>query len=144
MNEEVTTQEKYIIPVSISSMDEGFKYLGFQLKPNAYTTQDWMCLYKKIESIIAMWTNRFLSRGGWLVLLKAVLQRILVYWASISYIPKGLLARIKEKKVFHFYGQQAQKKKAFLQSSGRRQFFLNPEVAGGDQEPRPVLQSIGS
>ena len=101
MNEEVITHARAIILVSISPVDEGFKYLGFHLKPNSYSTQDWMWLYKKIEGRIAMWTNCFLSRGGRLVLLKAVLQSIPVYWASISYIPNGILAKIR-KKCFSF------------------------------------------
>ena len=62
MDEEVITQEKTLIPVTMSTIDEGFKYLGFQLKLNSYSTRDWMWLYKKIENKISMWTNRFLSK----------------------------------------------------------------------------------
>ena len=50
VNEDLITQAKDLIPVSITPMNEGFKYLGFQLKPNAYSSQDWVWLYKKIES----------------------------------------------------------------------------------------------
>ena len=57
MDEEVITQEKTLILVTISTIDEGFKYLGFQLKPNSYSTRDWMWLYKKIENMISMWKN---------------------------------------------------------------------------------------
>ena len=73
MDEEVIEQAKTLFPVLMSPLDDGFKYLGFKLKPNSYSTQDWMWLYKKIESKISMWTNRLLSRGGRLVLLKVVL-----------------------------------------------------------------------
>ena len=97
LDEDFITQAKSLIPVSISQIDEGFKYLGFHLKPNSYSTQDWMWLYKKIESRILLWTNHFLSRGGRLVLLKAVLQSIPVYWASIAHIPKGIIAKIRKK-----------------------------------------------
>ena len=62
MDEEVITQERDLNPVSLSPVDEGFKYLGFHLKPDSYSSQDWMCLYKKIERRIAMWTKRFKSR----------------------------------------------------------------------------------
>ena len=31
----------------------GFKYLGFSLKPNSYSFQDWVWLYKKIENLIS-------------------------------------------------------------------------------------------
>ena len=72
-------------------MSEGFKYLGFVLKPNAYSFKDWMWLYKNIEGRIGCWTNKFLSIGGRLVLLKAILQSIPVYWATIAYILKGIL-----------------------------------------------------
>ena len=79
------------LPYTIKPMDEGFKYLAFVLKPNAYSFKDWMWLYKKIEGCIGCWTYKFLSKGGSLVLLKEVLQSIRVYWATIAYIPKGIL-----------------------------------------------------
>ena len=82
-------------------MDEGSKYLGFVLKPNAYCFKDWMWLYKKIESRIGCWNFKFLSRGGRLVLLKAVLQSIPVYWAIIAYIPNSILHKPR-KKFFSF------------------------------------------
>ena len=37
-----------------------------------------------------------MSKGGRLILLKSVLQSILVYWASIAYIPKGILTKIRK------------------------------------------------
>ena len=73
VHEEILTQDKEIIPISASPLSEDFKYLGFKLKPNAYSCKDWEWLYKKNENRVCMWTNRFLSRGGNLVLLKAVL-----------------------------------------------------------------------
>ena len=78
-------------------MDEGFKYLGFVLNPNAYSFKDWMWLYKNFEGKIGCWTYKFLSRGGRLVLLKEVLQSILVYWATIAYIQKGILQKPRNK-----------------------------------------------
>ena len=41
-----------IIPYQITPVEEGFKYLGFKLKPNCYSFQDWVWLFKKIESKI--------------------------------------------------------------------------------------------
>ena len=77
-------------------MGEGLKYIGFHLKPNSYSSQDWMWLYKKIEDRIGCWIYKFLSREGRLVLLKAVLQSISVYWATIAYIPKGILHKLRK------------------------------------------------
>ena len=73
VQEDILNRVKDLIPVLVAPLTEGFKYLGFQLKPNAYSFQDWTWLYKKNDNKIYMWTNRFLSRGGLLVLLKVVL-----------------------------------------------------------------------
>ena len=64
---------KDIMPYSFYHMEDGFKYLGFFLNPNAYSFKDWTWLHKKVESHISCWANRFLSRGGCLTLLKLVL-----------------------------------------------------------------------
>ena len=90
--EELLQRSKELIQYKTTSVKEGFKYLGFNLKPNCYCFQDWVWLYQKIENIINIWANRFLSKGGRLIFLKAMLQSILVYWASIAYIPKGILS----------------------------------------------------
>ena len=68
------------VPYILKPLTEGFKYLGFILKPNAYSFKDWLWLYKKVEGRIGCWTNKFMSRGGRLVLLKATIQfRVSLY-----------------------------------------------------------------
>ena len=49
-----------------------------------------------LEKRINIWVNHFSSRGGRLILLKSVLQSIPIYWASIAYIPKGILTKIRK------------------------------------------------
>ena len=95
--EEVRDRIMDEFPYIIKPMDEGFKYLGFVFKPNAYSFNDWKWLYKKIEGRIGCWTYKFLSMGRRLVLLKAVLQSISIYWAMIAYIPKGILQKLRKK-----------------------------------------------
>ena len=92
---------RVVSPYILKPMHEGFKYLGFVLKPNAYSFKYWMWLYKKIERRIGCWTYKSLSRGGRLVLFKAVLQSIPVYWATIAYISEGILQKLR-KKFFSF------------------------------------------
>ena len=77
--DEMIHKTREIIKYQTTTVGEGFKYLGFTLKPNYYSFQDWLWLYKNIESKIKIWENRSLSRRGRLVLLKAMLQTILVY-----------------------------------------------------------------
>ena len=40
---------------------EGFKYLGYMLKPNNYHRKDWMWLVKKVDHKIGSWCYRWLS-----------------------------------------------------------------------------------
>ena len=93
----LSQESKEILSYPTIPMCDGFKYLGFFLKPNSYGFQDWIWLYKKVEARVSSWENKFLSRGGRLVLIKAFLQSIPVFWASIAYIPKGILTKIRKK-----------------------------------------------
>jgi hypothetical protein len=38
---EELSQLKEILPYEVKSLDDGFKYLGFFLKPNCYLINDW-------------------------------------------------------------------------------------------------------
>ena len=42
-----------------------------------------------------VWSHKWLSRAGRLVLVKAVLEAIPVYWMSLTWIPKGILESIR-------------------------------------------------
>jgi hypothetical protein len=61
--------------MNYGNLDQEVKYLGFRLKPNDYHYDDWIWLYNKLEDGILVWCNRWLSFGGRLVLVKAVLER---------------------------------------------------------------------
>lgn len=78
-----------------NDLDAGLRYLGFQLEPNGYRIADWAWLIAKLEGCINIWQQRWLSRAGRLALIKSVLETILVYWMSLTWIPKGILNRIK-------------------------------------------------
>ena len=45
---------------------------------------------KKLYKILNSWSHRWLSRAGRLVLVKSVLEALLVYWMSLSWVPKGI------------------------------------------------------
>eukprot|EP00253_Pinus_taeda_P029580 PITA_29580 len=84
-----------LFPFHTQSLDTSFKYLGFWFKPDAYKKKDWNWLIAKIEARISHWSFRWLSRAGRLTLLKSVLLAIPVYWAALSWIPKGVLEKIR-------------------------------------------------
>lgn len=84
-----------LFPFQYSSMDSTFKYLGFWLKPKAYKKEDWNWLIAKIESRISHWSFKWLSRAGRLTLIKSVLLAIPVYWAALTWVPKGVMEKIR-------------------------------------------------
>eukprot|EP00253_Pinus_taeda_P019311 PITA_19311 len=85
-----------ILPFEVYNMENPFKYLGFWLKPNAYKKQDWNWLVAKIEAKITHWSYKWLSRAGRLTLVNSVLQAMPVFWAALTWIPKGILHKIKK------------------------------------------------
>jgi hypothetical protein len=80
-------------PYQHLDLNDGIKYLGFTLKTNCYGKENWWWLFSKIENITYLWCNRWLSRGGRLVLFKTVLKSIPFYWNTIAHIPKGTLEK---------------------------------------------------
>eukprot|EP00253_Pinus_taeda_P007836 PITA_07836 len=94
-NRNECSQITAILPFEIYNMDSPFKYLGFWLKPNSYKKQDWNWLMAKIEAKIAHWSFKWLSRAGRLTLVNSVLQAMPVFWAALTWIPKGTLHKIK-------------------------------------------------
>lgn len=84
-----------VMPYNCFSIEQGFKYLGFILKPNNYQIKDWHWLLKKIEARIALWSYRLLSIGGKLILVQSVLSSIPVYWFSLLEVPAYINKTIK-------------------------------------------------
>jgi hypothetical protein len=82
-----------IFPFQHLSFNGGLRYLGFNLKPNNYGKEDWRWKLSRIEQRITFWCNRWISRGGRLVLIKFVLEAILVFWHTLAHIPKGILEK---------------------------------------------------
>ena len=50
----------------------------------------------KIEQKISHWSFKWLSRAGRLTLVNSILLSILVFWAALTWIPKGILYKIKQ------------------------------------------------
>lgn len=70
--EELLLQLDALLPFNHKSIEEGIKYLGFELKPCSYLMDDWMWLPKKIKARISSWTFHLFSRGGRLMLINYV------------------------------------------------------------------------
>ena len=48
-----------------------------------------------IEARIYHWSFKWLSRAGRLTLIKSVLLAIPVYWVALTWVPKGILEKIR-------------------------------------------------
>jgi hypothetical protein len=48
----------------------------------------------KFEKKIGLWCNKWLSLGGRLILVKAVLESLAVFWMSLEVIPKSILNKL--------------------------------------------------
>jgi hypothetical protein len=62
---------------------------------------DWSCLLIKIEKKISDWCYKWLSLGGRIIMLKAVLESQSIYWMAVELIPKFIINQI-HKMCFNF------------------------------------------
>jgi hypothetical protein len=92
---------KALFPYDFLELEQGFKYLGFYLKAGASRLEDWYWLIKKVEKKINNWCYRWLSLGGRLMLLKAVLSSQPIYWMSLAIVP-GSVLKILRNCMFNF------------------------------------------
>jgi hypothetical protein len=88
-----------ILPFKAIPFDSGIKYLSFDMKPDNYCVQDWQWLLNKIHKRAIIWCKLFWRPPlftGTQTLVKAVLEATLVYWHSLTYIPKAILNKIRK------------------------------------------------
>ena len=90
-----------LFPFKMDPITVGFKYLGFNLKPLGYHTSDLNWLIHLFERKIKNWTYRYLSLGGRVVLIKAVLTGLDVYCFALARCPKSIL-NILRKHIYNF------------------------------------------
>lgn len=79
----------------LSKIENGLKYLGFNLKPCRYLIKDWDWLITKVEKRVKNWSFRWLSKGGKLILIKSGLESIPVYWMQF-WIPMTVIGKIRK------------------------------------------------
>ena len=68
-----------VLPYKMEPIASGFKYLGYFLKPLGYKVSDWNWLVQKYENIIINWSHKYLSLGGRLILVQAILSSLPAY-----------------------------------------------------------------
>ncbi|KAK9927793.1 hypothetical protein M0R45_024959 [Rubus argutus] len=71
------------------------KYLGLPLGGNPRASTFWNPVVEKVEKRLQSWKMAFLSRGGRLTLIQAVLENLPTYYLSLFKLPKGVARKIE-------------------------------------------------
>jgi hypothetical protein len=95
-----------------TELKEGFSYLGFFIKSSRYSSRDWIWLVDKFERRIRFWCNKLLSLGGRLILIKAVLESLPVYWMALAHIPVTVLRSLRQL-IFSFLWSSSKKSSGY-------------------------------
>ena len=98
---DIRNQIVVFLPYSMVHISEGFKYLGFRLKPLGYRSSDWNWLVVRFEKKIKHWYFVLLSLGGRVILINVVLSGLAVYWFALARCPKSILNKLR-KNIFLF------------------------------------------
>ncbi|XP_048635020.1 uncharacterized protein LOC125608631 [Brassica napus] len=71
------------------------RYLGLPLMTKVMRKQDYFPLVEKIRGRISTWTTRFLSFGGRLQLIKAVIMSVVNFWSTVYLLPSKCIKEIE-------------------------------------------------
>lgn len=124
----IMSELKKLFQFKFEQMEDGFRYLGFNLKPDNCCVKDWFWLIKRIEKRITYWSYIFLSMGGSLTLINETLQSIPVYWCSLVVLPKYIINTLREK-CFHFSWEGTRNERKFHLASWEQ--IVVPKYMGG-------------
>jgi hypothetical protein len=91
---EILQYLKDLLHFSCKELVVGFKYLGYLMKANCYKSEDWQWLIDKFQTRINHWCNKWLSLGGHFMLIKAILERFLVYSMTLPHILVSVLHKL--------------------------------------------------
>ena len=97
------------MPYKMDPLSTHFKYLGYFLKPLGYKINDWNWLIQKYEKRIYLWSHKYLSLGGRLVLVQAVLSNLPVYWLGLDPIPISVLNKLRSLTFAFLWGSTGDK-----------------------------------
>ena len=88
-----------------------FTYLGFPLGDNMNKRSAWKPVIDKIQSRLATWKAKILSRAGRLTLIKSVLNSLPVYYMSMFKMPKAIASKIVLIQRSFFWGGPTENRK---------------------------------
>jgi len=114
--------------VNSKPISNGIKYLGYRLKPKAFTRDDWRWLIDRFLNKISLWEYRSLSLGGRVVLAQSVLMQLSVYWAHLFLLPASIIHSMNRIIANFIWGAKADRNKFHLTKLG---LLSMPKFLGG-------------
>jgi len=81
-----------------------FVYLGLPIGGDSRKLSFWKPVVDRIEALLSLWSNTFLSFGGRRVLLKSVLSSLPVYFLSFFKALAGIISSIESIFKIFFWG----------------------------------------
>lgn len=114
--------------VGLRAIKDGVKYLGFQLKAKGYSKADWKWLIDRFYKRISAWQFRCLSLAGRIVLTRAVLSQLAVYWAHIFFLPASIVQKMNKISANFIWGGNKTKGSYHLTALDK---ISRPKSAGG-------------
>ncbi|XP_042983236.1 uncharacterized protein LOC122312642 [Carya illinoinensis] len=87
------------------------RYLGLPAFVGRSRSKAFSSILDRVSSKICNWKNKFLSKAGKEVLLKAVIQALPTYCMGVFKLPKGLLGKINNMMRQFWWGQQEGERK---------------------------------
>jgi hypothetical protein len=76
------------------------------------SNKDWKKVEERIEKTLSSWKGKYLSVGGWLVLINLVLTSLVMFMMSFFEVPRGVLEKIDFYRS-RFYWQSDDHKKKY-------------------------------
>ena len=78
-NQEVVAWLSELFGINAQSISCGIKCLGFQIKANGYSKNDWKWILDRFYKRISAWEFRCLSLAGRVILVQSVLNQLAIY-----------------------------------------------------------------
>ncbi|GJS50337.1 RNA-directed DNA polymerase, eukaryota, reverse transcriptase zinc-binding domain protein [Tanacetum coccineum] len=94
LNNEEKQEILEVIPFKVEKLP--IRYLGVPLTSKRIRIKECKSLIEKVESRVFNWKNKCLSYARRLMLVASVLESIHVYWASVIFLPDGVIKDINK------------------------------------------------
>ncbi|GKB53018.1 RNA-directed DNA polymerase, eukaryota, reverse transcriptase zinc-binding domain protein, partial [Tanacetum coccineum] len=94
LNNEEKQEILEVIPFKVENLP--IRYFGVPLTSKRIRIKECKSLIEKVESRVFNWKNKCLSYAGRLMLVASVLESIHVYWASVIFLPDGVIKDINK------------------------------------------------